>query len=297
MPWNKRALSYSQPLIPSFLLPSHSNPETTVQLNPNKVFHLVLALLGGLVLLFIIGPLLGMVLSTSPNQLFEAASEPEVRQSIGLTLWVSMAATIVFAVFAVPFAWLMARKHFRFKRLVSGIIDLPVVIPHSAAGIAVLGFISRDSVVGKMASSIGVDLVGNPAGIALAMAFVSIPFLINAARDGFAAVPERLEKAALNLGASHFRVFMSVSLPLAWRSVVSGFIMMFARGMSEFGAVIIVAYHPMIAPVMIYERFSAFGLAYARPVAVLFLAVCLVFFVVLRLFSSKIGTNGNASAR
>ncbi len=266
-------------------------------MKPFNLFHLIIALLGGLVLLFIIGPLLGMVLSTTPAQLFEAAGELEVRQSIWLTLWVSMAATFVFALAAVPFSWLLARRDFRFKNLVTGIIDLPIVIPHSAAGIAVLGFISRDSVVGKMASSLGFDFVGNPAGIALAMAFVSIPFLINAARDGFAAVPVRLEKAALNLGASHFRVFMSISLPLAWRSVVSGFVMMFARGMSEFGAVIIVAYHPMIAPVMIYERFSAFGLAYARPVAVLFLAVCLVFFVLLRLITNKIGSHGNAQAR
>jgi molybdate/tungstate transport system permease protein len=266
-------------------------------LKPFNLFHLIIALLGGLVLLFIVGPLLGMVLSTSPAQLFEAAGEQEVRQSIWLTLWVSMVATFIFALAAVPFSWLLARRDFRFKNLVTGIIDLPIVIPHSAAGIAVLGFISRDSVAGKMASSLGFDFVGNPAGIALAMAFVSIPFLINAARDGFAAVPVRLEKAALNLGASHFRVFMSISLPLAWRSVVSGFVMMFARGMSEFGAVIIVAYHPMIAPVMIYERFSAFGLAYARPVAVLFLAVCLVFFVLLRLITNKIGSHGNAQAR
>jgi len=129
--------------------------------------------------------------------------------------------------------------------------------------------------------------VNNPAGIALAMAFVSIPFLINSARDGFTAVPERLEKAALSLGASRTRVFFSISLPLAWRSIMTGFIMMFARGMSEFGAVVIVAYHPMIAPVLIYERFSSYGLNYARPASVLFILVALAIFIVLRLISFK----------
>ena len=119
------------------------------------------------------------------------------------------------------------------------------------------------------------------------MAFVSIPFLINAARDGFEVVPEKLEKTALNLGASPARVFFTISLPLAWRSVLSGLIMMWARGMSEFGAVVIVAYHPMIAPVLIYERFGSFGLSYARPVAVVFICVCLLFFVMLRMLSSK----------
>jgi molybdate/tungstate transport system permease protein len=157
-----------------------------------------------------------------------------------------------------------------------------VVIPHSAAGIAILGFVSRDSVVGQMGSALGINFVGNPAGISVAMAFVSIPFLINAARDGFASVPVRLEKAALTLGASPARVFFTISLPLAWRNILSGLILMFARGMSEFGAVIVVAYHPMISPVLIYERFGAFGLKYARPVSVLFILISLAVFIMLR---------------
>ena len=173
------------------------------------------------------------------------------------------------------------------KQLVLGIIDLPIVIPHSAAGIAILGFISRDSVIGRIAESVGLNFVGNPAGIAIAMAFVSIPFLLNAARDGFMGVPERLEKAALNLGASPTRVFFTISLPLAWRNIVSGLILMFARGMSEFGAVVIVAYHPMITPVLIYDRFGAFGLKYARPISVVFIIVCLVFFIILRMLAKE----------
>jgi len=248
-------------------------------------FQLFLILLSGIVLLFIIGPLVGMFVATSPDQLFESSKDPDVQRSIGLTLWVSMAATLVFAIGGIPLAYLLARKEFALKRLVLGIIDLPIVIPHSAAGIAILGFVSRDSYLGKLGSMIGLDFVGAPAGIAVAMAFVSIPFLINAARDGFSAVPIRLELAALNLGASQARVFFTISLPLAWRNIVSGLILMFARGMSEFGAVIIVAYHPMITPVLIWERFSSFGINYARPVAGIFIIVSLVFFIALRFLS------------
>ncbi len=248
-------------------------------------FHLFLIFLSGIVLLLIVGPLVGMFVATAPEQLFESSKDPEVQRSIGLTLWVSMAATLIFAIGGIPLAYLLARKDFAIKKLVLGIIDLPIVIPHSAAGIAVLGAVSRDSYIGRLGSMIGLDFVGAPAGIALAMAFVSIPFLINAARDGFASVPLRLEQAALNLGASPARVFFTVSLPLAWRNIVSGLILMFARGMSEFGAVVIVAYHPMITPVLIWERFGAFGLKYARPVAVLFIIVSLAFFIILRLLS------------
>jgi molybdate/tungstate transport system permease protein len=198
-----------------------------------------------------------------------------------------MASTLVFSILAIPLAYLLARYSFPLKNMVLGIIDLPIVIPHSAAGIALLGFISRDTVIGKAAGAFGFNLIGSPVAIALAMAFVSIPFLINAAREGFASVPVRLEKAALNLGASPARVFFTISLPLAWRSIVTGLVMMFARGMSEFGAVVIVAYHPMVAPVLIFDRFNAFGLKYARPAALLFILVSLVVFITIRLLAVK----------
>ena len=253
----------------------------------NTPFTWILLILSSLVLLFILAPLAGMFLHTGGSELLETINDQEVRASIWLTIWVAFTATFFFAIGAIPLAWLLARKTFPMKNIVQGIIDLPVVLPHTAAGIAVLGFISRDGILGKMANSVGLTLINNPAGIALAMAFVSIPFLINSARDGFAAVPERLEKAALSLGASRTRVFFTISLPLAWRSIMTGFVMMFARGMSEFGAVVIVAYHPMIAPVLIYERFSSFGLKYARPASVLFIIVALAVFILLRLIAVR----------
>jgi molybdate/tungstate transport system permease protein len=256
-------------------------------MNRNNLFNWIFLMLSSLVLLFILAPLAGLFIHTGAKEFFETTADKEVQQSIWLTIWVSFAGTILFAIGAVPLAWLLARKSFPLKNVVQGIIDLPVVLPHTAAGIALLGFISRDGALGKAASYFGLNLVNNPAGIALAMAFVSIPYLINSARDGFTAVPERLEKAALNLGASHLRVFYTVSLPLAWRSIITGFVMMFARGMSEFGAVVIIAYHPMIAPVLIYERFSSFGLTYARPASVLFILVALAVFIALRFISVK----------
>jgi len=249
--------------------------------------HLVFAALGGLVLLFIVAPLINMVFKCSPGQLVNTVNDTEVQSSIWLTLFTSMAATILFAIAAIPFAYLLARKQFPGKQLVNGIIDLPIVIPHSAAGIALLGIFSRDTFIGSIADKMGIQFVGGYAGIMVAMAFVSIPFLINAARDGFAMVPEHLEKAAMNLGASPLRVFFTISTPMAWRAILSGLILMWARGMSEFGAVIIIAYHPMITPILIYERFGAFGLKYARPVSVIFFRICLAFVIAFWLISHR----------
>ncbi len=242
---------------------------------------------GGVVFLFIVAPLFSLFLKTPFIDIKEAALDKEVVSSIYLTISVSMVGTLIFSIFAIPLAYLLSKKDFLFKKIITGIIDLPIVIPHSAAGIAILGIISRNSLLGTTAEYFGYNLIGNPLAIMLAMSFVSIPFLINSARDGFSAIPERIEKTALSLGASPLKVFFTISLPLAKRSIFSGLILMWARGLSEFGAVIIVAYHPIITPVLIYERFSSFGLKYARPVTVLFLIICFSIFILFRLLSNE----------
>ncbi len=247
----------------------------------------IIIFFSGLIILFIVAPLLGILLKTSTEEYTRTLQDTEVANSIRITLLSSLMATLLFGVLSVPLAWLLARKNFPLKGLINGIIDLPVVIPHSAAGIALLGIISRGSFIGQVGEHAGINFVGGVPGIVVAMAFVSIPFAINAARDGFAAVPEKLEKAALNLGASPLRVFFSISLPLAKRSVVSGLVMMWARGLSEFGAVIIIAYHPMVTPILIWERFASFGLSWARPVAAIFIIICLAIFIVMRVITRK----------
>jgi molybdate/tungstate transport system permease protein len=252
-----------------------------------NTLHLIFVFLSGLILLFIIAPLAGMFFTTSPISIFNTAQEPEVQNSIWLTIFTSIAATMIFSIGAVPLAYLLARKVFPFKNLVLGIINLPVIIPHSAAGIALLGVISRNSILGRIAENSGFSFVNSPAGIIIAMAFVSIPYLLNATIDGFINVPEHLEKVALTMGASNTRMFFTISLPLAWRNILTGLIMMWGRGLSEFGAVIIIAYHPMITPVMIFERFNSFGLQYTKPVTVLFICICLIIFVAMKLISKK----------
>ncbi|MBK9291474.1 MAG: ABC transporter permease [Bacteroidetes bacterium] len=250
-----------------------------------NLFNLLFSLFGGLLLVFVIAPVAGLLLSSGVEGLVEAAGDNEVRQSIGRTLLLAMLATMFFALLTVPFAWLVARRNFPFRRLLLAVINIPVVIPHSAAGIALLGVLSRENAFGRLAESIGISFVNNPLGIFMAMAFVSLPYLFNAALDGFAMVPEMYEKVARSMGAGNLRIFRTISLPLAGRSILSGMVMMWGRGMSEFGAIVIIAYHPMTTPVMIYERFTSFGLDYARPVTALFVLICLIVFVLLNILS------------
>ena len=248
---------------------------------------LLFTLAGGLILLFIIAPLAGMFLHTPGSAISATLHDSEVTHSIALTLGCAMGATLIFSFGIIPLAYLMARRDFYGKRIVQGIVDLPVVIPHSAAGIALLGIISEQGIPGKAASALGFSFVGSAAGIIVAMAFVSLPFLFNAARDSFEAIDRRLEYAAMNLGATPAKTFFSISLPLAKNGIISGMIMMFARGMSEFGAIVIIAYYPMVTPVMIFDRFSSYGLDASRPVALIFICIALAVFVTIRLITRK----------
>ena len=111
----------------------------TISQNRSSVFTILLIIMGSMVMLFIVSPLLGMLLRTSGYDLFEAASDKEVQASIIRTLVLSFFTTLAFSFLAIPFAYLLARKDFYGKRLINAIIDLPIVIPHSAAGIALLG--------------------------------------------------------------------------------------------------------------------------------------------------------------
>ncbi|MDY6907093.1 MAG: ABC transporter permease [Chloroflexota bacterium] len=255
---------------------------------------IVFIVLGILMLLFILAPLVKTATSSSLGILWDTLLDPEVYSSILLTICAALIATAVGLLLGIPLSYLLARHDFRGKRFLEGLIDVPIVIPHSAAGIALLFVFGRQFFMGKLFGSIGITFVDALAGVVIAMMFVSVPFLIDSARDGFKAVDVRLEKVARTLGASPWRVFFRVSLPLAWRSIFSGSVMMWARGVSEFGAVLILAYHvpfmgehPVVAPILVADRFNQFGLDYARPVAVLVILISLVTFVTLRMLALK----------
>ena len=248
---------------------------------------LTFTLLGLVIMLFIFVPLTKTIFGSSPAVLFDTLMDEEVRGAIWLSIYTALLATIVGTVFGVPLAYVLARFNFPGKRTVEGLIDVPIVIPHTAAGIALLFVFGRNFFAGKAFSFIGIDFVDSVAGIVIAVLFVSIPFLIDSAKEGFKGVDARLEKVSRTLGASPWQTFFRISLPLAWRSILAGNILMWARGISEFGAVMILAYHPMVASIMVADRFEGYGLDYARPVAALLILICLAIFIGLRSFAYR----------
>jgi molybdate/tungstate transport system permease protein len=240
---------------------------------------------GGLLVLFVVWPLLRTLLGTSPAALWQALIDPTVRDSVLVTFYAATWATALALLIGVPLAYVLARTDFPGKRLVEGVINLPIVVPHTAAGIALLLVLGRQSLLGRFFGLLGIRFVDAVPGIVAGMLFVSLPFLVTAARDAIATVDPELERVAETMGATPWQAVRYVTLPMAWRGIMSGAAMMWGRAISEFGAVVILAYHPRIVPVLVYERFSGFGLSSATPVAVWLILSSLLVFVALRLLA------------
>ncbi len=187
----------------------------------------------------------------------------------------------------IPLAYVLARHRFPGKHVLEALIDIPIIIPHTVAGIALFSLLMRKGTVGSVFESLGIVFQDSLWGIVAAMFFVSYPFFVNAAKEGFASVNPNYERVARTLGASQARAFRNIALPLAAPNIVSGAIMSWARGVSEFGAVVIIAYYPMIASTLILYRFNTGGLQESQPIAVLLIIICFITFLTMRLVSRK----------
>jgi molybdate/tungstate transport system permease protein len=235
-----------------------------------------------LLLLFLVLPVLHLVAAAGPQGATRLWSDSELRQSLVLTAVTATAATLIAALCGAPLAWLLARRAFRGRALVSAVLDLPLLIPHPVAGIALLLLLGRGSAIGGTLLDLGLRIIGTPLGIIAAMLFVSAPLFVSGAREAFARVDPRLEGVARTLGDSPARAFRRVTLPLAARGLIAAGVVSWARAVSEFGAIVILAYNPKVVSVLAYDRFTGFGLSEALPVAAALVLLALIPLTALR---------------
>jgi molybdate/tungstate transport system permease protein len=244
----------------------------------------------GTVLLVALGlPLALFLVRQDAALVAETAASPEVHQMLVLSVYAPLLAALTALVCGVPLAYLL-REGFPGQTLVESLVDLPLVVPHSVAGLIVLfGF-------GRGAAFSDVRVLGTLTGMVVALTFVSAPFAVNAAREAFETVDRRLEFAARAHGASRFSSFVRVTLPLAARGILTGGVMAWARAVSEFGAVAVVAYtvqsyvSPLTleetsaqhAPVYIFNTYTSQGLPESGAVATLLLLLSAGIFLLVR---------------
>lgn len=242
-------------------------------------------LLAALLVLFVAGPLLRLLFLATPGSLSQAFQDRELLASIWLTILTASAATIISLGLGVPLAYLLTRVSFPGRRIVAGIMELPVVVPHPVAGIALLLFLGRQSPIGRVLAQAGLEVVNHVAGIVAGMLFVSAPIVVSAAREAFRAVDPKLERVARTLGDTGWQAFRRVTLPLAGRGVLAGAVLAWARSVSEFGSIVILTFNPKVASILIYDRFTLFGLPAAVPAAVVLLLIALAVFVLVQVLA------------
>ena len=236
---------------------------------------LVPALLGGLLLVYFAVPFVTFLSRTGTANVTAGLASPEAQVAIRNSLLTAPVSTAIATVFGVPLAYVLARSSFPGKRLVEGLVILPLIVPPVVGGAMLLTAVGRFTPIGAGAAALGIPLTDSLIGVVLAQTFVAAPFVIITARAGFGAVDERLEQASRSLGYGPLSTFWNVSLPLARGAIVAGIVLTFARAIGEFGATMMVAYNPRTMPTRIWVEFLAGGIDAVVPIALALLAITL----------------------
>jgi molybdate/tungstate transport system permease protein len=235
-----------------------------------------------LALTAVLFPLIHLAMQDSLQTLWRTFMRGDVASAIWLSLLTSTIATAVLAVWAVPLAYALARVDFPGKRWALAMIDVPILVPQSVAGVALIVLLGPGSVLGSELEKLGLPISGSLLGIVVAQIFVAAPFLIKTAMTAFESVPLQYEFASRSLGASPAATFARIALPLASRGVLVGATLAWARAVSEFGCIVLFASSPVTAPVLVHTEFLRAGASESRPIAILLLVICLWIFVMLQ---------------
>ncbi len=235
--------------------------------------------------LFLIGllglPILALILRAINKSFLADALSPSALAALRLSLVTSVISVGIAVVFGTPLAYMLARWKFPSKNWLELLIDIPVVLPPSAAGLALLIAFGREGLVGGALSKINVTLPFTTAAVVIAQTFVAAPLYVRAARIGFAEIDVQLEEAAHVEGANQWQLFREVMFPLAGRALISGAVLTWTRALGEFGATILFAGNlegvTQTMPLAIYLGFErSLGVAIALSVMLVGVSVVLL---------------------
>lgn len=195
-----------------------------------------------LVVGFLTLPLVAVFLKVLPQEgSWETLRQPIVTEALRLSAITSLCSLFLAVLLGTPIAYVLARHRFRGAALLDSLIDLPMVLPPTVAGVALLMAFGRRGILGSWLDAFGIQVGFTTVAVILAQSFVSAPFYIRAARAGFQSVDQELERVAYTLGHSAFSTFVRVTVPLSFPALLGGAVMAWARALGEFGATIMFA--------------------------------------------------------
>lgn len=254
---------------------------------PERSLTIFIAL-AGLLLLFLVLPLVALFLRASTTTEFWASlREPMVLDALRLTLISSLICLSLAIITGTPLAWILARREFPGKRVLDTMVDLPLILPPVVAGVALLMAFGRRGLLGEQLEVIGVTIPFTLAAVVMAQLFIAVPFYVRGAKVGFQSVDRDLERAAALDGASPWQTMRFVTVPVALPAIASGAMLCWARAVSEFGATLLFAGNitgrTQTMPLAIMSALETdLGAALALAVVLVLISGCTLFFM--RLF-------------
>ncbi len=235
---------------------------------------------------FLALPLLGLLVRVPWSRVGEVLASEVVRSSLALSLSSSLVATGLSIVLGLPLAWLLARGDLPGRALVRAVVTLPLVLPPVVGGLALLGALGPDGLVGAaLRERLGVTVVSTSVAVVLAQTFVSMPFFVLSVEGALRGMDRRLDEAAASLGASRWTTMRRVTLPLLAPSIAAGAVLAWARAIGEFGATVTFAGslpgRTQTLPLAIYAALES-DPQVASVLGLVLLGVCLTLLLALR---------------
>jgi molybdate transport system permease protein len=248
--------------------------------------------LAGLLAIYLIAPLIAGAQQAGLAD-WSTVDTAALTQACLVSVASATLATLLIALGGIPLGYLLARVSGRAVGLLGFLVQLPLALPPLASGVLLLFLVGYATPIGRLT---GGALTDSFTGIVLAEVFVAAPFLIIAARSAFAAIDPGLEGVAATLGRDPLYVFFRVSMPIARPAILSGLLLAWLRAFGEFGATVMVAYHPYSLPVYTYVAFGSQGLPAMLPVLVPTLALAVAIMVLSTLAGNRAGTRATAAS-
>mmetsp|Transcript_21 Transcript_21/g.47 ORF Transcript_21/g.47 Transcript_21/m.47 type:complete len:364 (-) Transcript_21:405-1496(-) len=219
--------------------------------------------------------------STTPLGVFmERALEPVAMHAYFVSFSCALAAAVINAVFGFLLAWVLVKYEFPGKKWIDAAVDLPFALPTSVAGLTLATVYSDEAILGRLLESMGISVVFTRLGVALAMVFVSFPFVVRTMQPVIQEMQVELEEAAWTLGASPWKTFTDVLLPPLLPPLLTGTALAFSRALGEFGSIVIIssnfAFKDLIAPVLIFQCLEQYDFMGATVIGTVLLAISLV---------------------
>jgi len=229
----------------------------------------------GIIFLIPLSTLLIKTTSLTWTQFWATVTDPRALASYRLSFGASFAGALVNAFFGLLVAWVLVRYQFPGKKIIDGLVDLPFALPTAVAGIALTTLYSENGWIGKLLHNVGIKAAYTPLGVAIALVFIGLPFVVRTVEPVLQAMDSEVEEAAVSLGANRWQTFVRVLIPAVAPALLTGFVLAFARGLGEYGSVIFISGNmPMrteITPLLIMIKLEQFNYAEASAIALVFL--------------------------